>query len=318
MTEALKAVDITFTSDGGLQGSDRDRPTFVLNPALEQVVGFSVLEASVPYTYHDIDEGNGYFHVYHLIGTTATTATLQLPTGHYTLNSLESAVDTLLTNWFSSIGSTVAVVVTSTGRRLSIALTNNNAQAITFGLGFTDPFYTQAALTTGQGFAHEALGFPAEALYTTTINAAASTTLVSPNHMVFHVDQLFLHCVDLTSASEQSIRLNNVTTTAVTSIPIVGSVAVGENHLYQNADPTTYPMENAVVALTMHWTDGKRAAYEHRQPTGTNFTSATSLKPHMAFNGARWSVKIRFYQAQHVTLNSYLPVLSKKRPRVRA
>jgi len=291
----LVPVDIVFDSiQVGTENvtGTTDNPQFNLRPSLEDVVGVSLLYASVPFTYYVIDTTNNQFRI--RLGTGANTTLFDVQCtivpGTYNLtNIILQLEDAIKRTALSAANANMwKFFVDDTTSKLTTYLSGFNAGLFDwFDLDFTGP-----------NSVHEVLGFNAQS-YRSTIGPFRDNTetvitgeyLVAPKVInLSGPNQMYLGS-SLASTLHGSVRNH------ASQNQLLGFWPITENYqgiidLMRETPPMMYfGKKDSVSNVSFELTIGNRRQYTHFDSNGN-----ASIREHLSLNGEPFQVALRFYK----------------------
>lgn len=287
----LDTVEITFCSDERGRGTS-DYPVYLLKPTLDNVIGYSFVEANIPCSYYPIDAGNSSFILeYQPVSSSPTQVQVNFTAGSYTISQFQDALKTTLQQAIA--GTVWTVVVNQQSGIMTLTETSQTLQAIAFNF--------QASLLTGQyGSMYEVMGFRPDEVMAMQL-VATDWVLNTPSIVrLSGADRLYLRSQSLGPPLARSVRVgNNVSSSIIACVPV--TAVFGQVIQFRNQDVTMIPMiVNSLTEIDLYLTQSTRTRYgviESQYTPGVSHVDnkQTRLDEYMGFNGHPWSVTLRFY-----------------------
>lgn len=308
----IKPVDVFLSSNyDATNASSLDYPHYTFLPSIENCVGVSLLNATIPFSYNVVDYFNNEilftFGAGAPAGLTSKTFLVQLEPGTYDSTTLVTAFEAALVSNTKVAGSSDSNLSTTAGMTCFV---NLNTNQVTFyptlvpSTSFTISF-------TSRGL-HKVLGFNQFAFVNSTTDAPTSgTTFVSETTSFYdasynlitstnHVESpkavqlsgpndMFIHS-DLSANFHGDVR--NYTTSGDLFAMFLINPNYGGIIDKEIAFPVRIPFTARNISkASFYLTIGDRTAYSSPTSTQSNITEQSFI----SLNGEAFNLAIRFY-----------------------
>jgi hypothetical protein len=295
----LVPVDIVFDSiqigTENVTGTT-DNPQFNLRPSLEDVVGVSVLYASVPFTYYVIDTTNNKFRVNLGSGTAPPlfSTICEIVPGTYNATNIVLQLEDAIKR------TDLAVLNPGSGTMWKFFIDDTTSKLVTYLSGGNSGLFGWFELDfTVTGSANEVLGFAAQKYRSITGDFRDNTETVISN-----AKHLFAPKVVNLSGPNQMYLGSSLAATLHGSVrnhasqsQLLGFWPITENYqgiidVMRETPPMMYfGQKTSVSNVSFELTIGNRQNYTHFDNAG-----AATVRTHLSLNGEPYQVALRFYK----------------------
>ena len=311
LNDSIKTVDIMFESGNSANGNS-DNPRFdnLKQLGLENVIGYQVLFANIPFVYNVVDATQNQFL---FSDATNTNILVSLPLGTYTATqwptiyqpALKTAGVTTYAKYSSYYDTVTNQLVFfgsadgSTPITFTIATTNVNNIGLydVFGL---NPNVTYTATQIGSSkllYNGSLVGVPWSGTTNPFFIASTYTaTLSGPNEMYLHSDlsSAFKTNGLVTDTIQQPQTLGTIGSGDVIAFWPVNTVSSGVIRYSPNfVTPVKSGNGNMINNLQFYLTIGTQYVYSSANQYGANGSAA--LLTYLPLGGTSWQIGIRFF-----------------------
>lgn len=290
----LVPVDVILSSGeaNGQSSINLDNPHFIMDE-LRDIVGLTVLQASIPFSYYVFDNLNNQFKITVTAGTSPaqSTYTCTISPGSYnSINLIPQLLKAMRTavNTGNSVVDLVAAgfdawVDNSTS---SLVIVNTNASGGAFNINFTSVRSAQSILGFYGGATRNSVATTSVPLFNNNETAVSGEYVTSPFSVNLSGENLlFLH-------SNIAASVYGTVRTHTAAADIIQFMTVNNNYQgmieWVNPNPTEMkPMtRNTLTSASFYFTLGFR----------TSFQAGDNVTQYLEFRGQSFQLALRFYQ----------------------